>query len=176
MNITLRNVPDFFFESSVDYFNRQWNSTLSDKIGAGFEKVWNYELLYEDEVSKTTLEYEFYHENTSNGQDRTLEEMITFLPGYAIGHVILHTDALEYGHDFTSFRILKPTEHFVLLTIDRMEDNWEPIRYYIWCAVAEGSNECKSENTYIGDVKLRVSIQEDKDCIYFEHEGTKTSS
>ena len=22
MNITLRNVPDFFFESSIDYFNR----------------------------------------------------------------------------------------------------------------------------------------------------------
>ena len=83
MNITLRNVPDFFFKSSVDYFNRQWNSTLSEKIGAGFEKVWNYENLYVDEVRKTTLEYEFYQENTSNGHDMTLEEMITFLPGYA---------------------------------------------------------------------------------------------
>ena len=90
--------------NNVDFNTNKWIHTLTQEPQGDviFEKVFN----FDDSEDAYPVDLHYVIENvTSDGYKYSLNEQLTFIPGFVMGTVLVENVAIPKGSDFTSFQV-----------------------------------------------------------------------
>lgn len=90
--------------NNVDFNTNKWIHTLTQEPQGDviFEKVFN----FDDTEDAYPVDLHYVIENvTSDGYKYSLNEQLTFIPGFVMGTVLVENVAIPKGSDFTSFQV-----------------------------------------------------------------------
>ena len=90
--------------SNVDFNGNKWTHTLTQEPQG--DKIFEKEFNFGDPEDAPPVNLHYVIENTpSDGNPYSMHEQLTFIPGFAMGTILVETVSIPEGSDFTSFHV-----------------------------------------------------------------------